>query len=97
MKPRLSDQQITIIKQLGLSLFNANNVWIFGSRADENLKGGDIDIYLETDKEQTLKEKIIFLREFDKAFGEQKVDLVINNHQDEQAIFEIAKKEGIRL
>jgi hypothetical protein len=36
------------------------------------------------------------LREFDKKFGEQKVDLIVDNQTTKQEIFEIAKK-GIKL
>ena len=68
---------------------------IFGSRADESQKGGDIDIYIQTDKkEDILKSKLTFLREFDKLFGEQKVDLLVDNGTKKKKIFEIeiAKK-----
>lgn len=98
MKPRLNPHQITTIKHLALGLFGSNDVWIFGSRADEALKGGDIDIYLETEQQdQLLQSKFAFLREFDKTCGEQKVDLLINSHQEPQDIFDIAKTQGVKL
>ena len=98
MKPRLNSQQISTIKQLALGLFGSRDVWVFGSRADESLKGGDIDLYLETDKrDHVLQSKFTFLREFDKACGEQKVDLLINTHQEQQEIFNIAKRQGLKL
>ena len=71
---------------------------IFGSRADMSQKGGDIDIYIQTDKKEgILKLKLTFLREFEKLFGEQKVDLLVDNGTTKKEIFEIAKKEGISL
>jgi len=98
MKPRLNQHQIITIKQLALGLFGSRDVWVFGSRADESLKGGDIDIYLETEQQnQLLQSKFAFLREFDKACGEQKVDLLINSHQEQQDIFDIAKTQGVKL
>jgi predicted nucleotidyltransferase len=95
---RLKKEIIYYIKILSDTIFNSKDVWIFGSRVDDNIKGGDIDIYIETyQKDNILKSKIKFLREFEKKFGEQKVDLVINNHQKIKDIFEIAKKEGVKI
>ncbi|MFP4485779.1 MAG: nucleotidyltransferase domain-containing protein [Campylobacterales bacterium] len=98
MRVRLKQEMIEFIKRLSFEIFNSKQVWIFGSRADMSRKGGDIDIYLETSmKDNLLSSKIAFLREFEKRFGEQKVDLIINNHQKEKSIFKIAKKEGVKL
>ena len=56
-----------------------------------------IDIYIQTNKkENILKSKIVFLREFEKEFGEQKVDLIIDNGSIQKEIFKIAK-QGIKL
>lgn len=98
MSVRLKDEAIGHIKRLALDIFASSDVWIFGSRAKLEQKGGDIDIYLETDKKEgVLKSKIVFLREFEKKFGEQKVDLIINNHESSKPIFEIAKKDGVKI
>jgi len=98
MKTRLRDEVIVYIKELSLKIFNSKDVWIFGSRADMNKRGGDIDIYLETDKkDDILKSKITFLREFEKKFGEQKVDLIVNNNTLDKNIYKIAKEEGVKL
>jgi predicted nucleotidyltransferase len=95
---RLKEKQQDSIKQLAQELFDTSKVYIFGSRADETQRGGDIDIYIQTDKkEDILKSKIAFLREFEKLFGEQKVDLLVDNKTKRKEIFKIAKKEGILL
>lgn len=98
MNIRLKDDVIAYIKSLSFDIFDSSNIWIFGSRADIKKRGGDIDIYLETDKhEDILQSKIVFLREFEKKFGEQKVDLIVNNHTSSKPIFDRAKKEGIKI
>jgi len=98
MNIRLQQEQQLTIKKLASDFFNASKVLIFGSRADVNKKGGDIDIYIQTNKkENILKSKLSFLREFEKMFGEQKVDLLIDNGTKNREIFEIAKREGIAL
>ena len=94
---RLNQNQINYFKKLSLEIFNSTNIYLFGSRTDDSMKGGDIDIYIQTNqKDNILKSKIIFLREFEKKFGEQKVDLLIDNNTQKTEIFEIAKK-GIKL
>ena len=94
---RLNKNQIKTFKRLSLEIFNSSNIYLFGSRTDDSLRGGDIDIYIQTDKkEDILKSKIRFLREFEKEFGEQKIDLLIDNHSIQKKIFEIAK-QGIKL
>jgi len=94
---RLSQDKIDYLKKLSLEIFNSTDIYLFGSRVDDTLRGGDIDIYIQTtQKENILKSKIIFLREFEKAFGEQKVDLLVDNNLIQKEIFQIAKK-GIKL
>ena len=94
---RLSAEKVKTIKKLSSDIFNSCDVYLFGSRIDDNLKGGDIDIYIQTSKkEDILKSKIIFLREFEKECGEQKVDLLIDNQKEEKEIFNIAKR-GVKL
>ena len=63
-----------------------------------NKKGGDIDLYIETNiKEKILEHKIKMLVELEKFMGEQKIDIVVNNFFLEKAIYKVAKHEGIQL
>jgi len=95
---RLSKEKVKTIKRLASSIFYSDDVYLFGSRVDDSLKGGDIDIYLKTSKKDAiLKSKIIFLREFEKEFGEQKVDLLVDNGLIQKEIFNIAQEKGIKL
>ncbi|WP_457560070.1 nucleotidyltransferase domain-containing protein [Caminibacter sp.] len=93
---RLKSEEIEFIRFLAKKHFNSENVYIFGSRIDDNKRGGDIDIYIETNLKNTLKAKLKFLTEYEMKFGLQKIDLVVNNHTQNLPIFEIAKK-GIKL
>jgi len=98
MNVRLQTSQQEVIKQLASEFFENEKVFIFGSRADMSKKGGDIDIYIQTTKKDALlKAKLAFLREFEKCFGEQKVDLLVDNGSKRKAIFDIAQKEGVLL
>jgi len=64
---RLNTKYIERIKLLAKDFFDSDDVWIFGSRVDQNRKGGDIDIFIQTRKSNDIvKSKIKFLREFEK-------------------------------
>ncbi|MBM7071550.1 nucleotidyltransferase domain-containing protein [Shewanella sp. 202IG2-18] len=73
-------------------------VWLFGSRADDAKKGGDIDIMIEDNSiDNPVEKKINFKLAFENRWGELKIDILIHdtNYQD-TAIHEIAR-QGIRL
>jgi len=96
---RLKKDEIEIIKETTKKIFgNDAKVYLFGSRVDDNKKGGDIDLYIETNlKENIIERKLKLIDELHKHLGEQKIDIVINNFSDEKFIYQIAKDEGILL
>ena len=51
---RLSTDKINYLKKLSLELFNSSDIYLFGSRVDDALKGGDIDIYIQTTKKDDI-------------------------------------------
>lgn len=96
---RLKKEYAEMVKKIALKYFGENTkVYLFGSRTDPAKKGGDIDIYIETDLTDALFEKKIkMLVELKKNIGEQKIDIVINNFTRNLPIYEIAVREGIML
>ncbi len=94
---RLNREYIDTIKFLAKKYFDSTEVRIFGSRADLSRKGGDIDIYIKTSKtKDILKLKLMFLRDFYKKFGEQKVDLIVEyDGAENNIIYTEAKKNGV--
>jgi len=51
-------------------------IYLYGSRADDALKGGDIDLLVFSEK-LTFSDKITALVEIKDVLGEQKIDLTI--------------------
>ena len=95
---RLNEEYLEVIKELAAKYFDSEEVIIFGSRADLNKRGGDIDIYIHTQKEKNiLRAKLAFLRDFELRFGEQKVDLVVQSGLKEKKIHKIARSSGVRI
>jgi predicted nucleotidyltransferase len=94
---RLSAEQIEAIKQETEHFFGADaQVWLFGSRVDDAAKGGDIDLYVETDAAKVALSTARARGELADRLGRY-VDLVVNNHTKDEPIFHIAKAQGVRL
>jgi len=91
---RLNEKYKNTIKKAFLEIFEGE-IYLFGSRVDDNLKGGDIDLYLVV-KEYSLKKKLKFLAKIKKVLGEQKIDVVFNKDKN-RLIEKEAKQWGIKL
>lgn len=91
---RLSTSQIETIKQETERFFGIGAQ--FGSRVDDTAKGGDIDLYVETDAVEVVLLVARARGELAEKMGRY-VDLVVNNHTNDAPIFHIAKSQGVRL
>lgn len=70
-----SEQQRIIIDTV--RQFDADAVIrLFGSRADNDARGGDIDLLVESHK-ISYREKLIIRYQLKKKLGERKIDLII--------------------
>lgn len=79
---RLNQFQIDIINKLARKYFGEETtVYLFGSRTDDNKKGGDIDLFIKCTNESrlTLEAKIHFLAELKANIGDRKIDVVFDN------------------
>lgn len=94
-------EQDVISNCFRLSFGADDHLWIFGSRVNDQKRGGDIDLYVETqlDNEQAIKSKFSFLRIVKDRIGDQKIDMVLNilTINSSQPIYKIARAEGIQL
>ncbi len=76
---RLSHFQVKKIKEAVRSSFGKeSSVYLFGSRTDDNKKGGDIDLLIITSSEGTDLEwkKGAAVTEIQLSIGDQKIDLL---------------------
>ena len=72
-------------------------VWLFGSRTDDNKKGGDIDIAILSEKIKKDVMLEIQVRQFIYGrIGDQKIDIIVSA-EGKEAFFRLAVEEGIRL
>ncbi len=75
---RLEEDQVRCLKNKLITLSPDAKLYLFGSRVDNNKKGGDIDLLVVSD-ELTKKDLRALRIEFFKEFGEQKLDIVLDN------------------
>lgn len=88
-----------IIKAAAKDIFGlGTRIFLFGSRVNDSLKGGDIDLYIETEKHALLQDKISLLSHLKLNIGDQKIDVVVNApNKNDQKVFHIARKTGVEL
>jgi predicted nucleotidyltransferase len=92
---RISDYEKNSIVNAVSEVDSEAPIWLFGSRTDDNKKGGDIDIAVLS-KRIGVMEKIRIKKAICDKIGEQKIDLLVSSHGNE-AFFKFAAKEGLRL
>ncbi|MGC8677950.1 MAG: nucleotidyltransferase domain-containing protein [Hydrogenobaculum sp.] len=99
MRIRLSQKDIEIIKSSAVEVFGEHSrVYIFGSGADLSKKGGDIDIFIESDMDIDLSKELKFLALLQKQGIERKIDLVVKTTNAKyKDIFKEAKEKGVVL
>ena len=95
---RLTDFEQKMIKKAFIESFEGGKIYLFGSRVDENKRGGDIDLYLipsqKFDNERD--RKIKFLVKLDLYIGEQKIDVILAKDSS-RLIEQEALKYGVEL
>ena len=93
---RLTPEQTRIIKTAVAREFEPDaRIWLFGSRVDDQRRGGDVDLFVETRHADLMRElrcKIAIEEAVDLH-----VDLIIAQPGDDRPISRIARSEGIRL
>ena len=87
---RLSNLEIECIKYLANRHFgNDVQVFLFGSRTNSELRGGDIDLFIRNPAEKQLKvrAKLNFITDLILQIGEQRIDVVLENEGASNSFF----------
>ena len=93
---RLSQDEVKILKNTLYTLNSDAKLYLFGSRLYDNKKGGDIDLLIVS---KTFTKKLLRkLRvEFFKHFGEQKLDIIVDDGSFSNPFHKIAYQKAIQL
>jgi len=93
---RLSKEMIDFFKDIVSNISQEAKVYLFGSRVDDKKKGGDIDLLVIS--QNITKKHLRKIRvEFYKRFGEQKLDIVLDDGSLKDPFVKIIKNEAILL
>ena len=98
---RLTHDQIQAIKQTAHALLGEDSrVILFGSRADDTKKGGDIDLLFETDHAVSNRAATIgaLYVSLIRKLGDRKIDILLKDAATPAApVLAIARQTGIQL
>ncbi len=94
---RITDEKIKLLKSTILSILPDAKVYLFGSRVDDNKKGGDIDILIIADRALNFIEEGKIKQQFFKHFGAQKLDLVSFKESDKAPFKTVTLMNAIQL
>jgi len=92
---RLTQKELEIIKTETKKIFGPSILYLFGSRVDDNKKGGDIDLYIIPKERQNLLSKRARLRFILENRLFKPVDIVVAN--DSKRLIEQEALKGVQL
>jgi len=90
---RLTSKEVEIIKNQVYKIFKDAEIYLFGSRVDDNLKGGDIDLYIITKNPSFAKKLRLKTTLEDLLF--KPIDIVLA--KDKNRLIEKEALKGIKL
>ncbi|MBN2442411.1 MAG: nucleotidyltransferase domain-containing protein [Spirochaetales bacterium] len=94
---RISKEEAGFLKNKIHTVLPASKIYLFGSRVDDDKKGGDIDILVISANKLTLKMKLEITRSFKNRFGEQKIDIVSYGIHEKSAFKDYILNQAIEL
>ena len=98
---RLTPAQIDTIKTTAQAVLGeGTQVTLFGSRVDDDKKGGDIDLLVESSIPVINKPQVVgkMYAQLIRQLGDRKIDILVKDPTSvPTAVFEIALQTGIRL
>lgn len=93
---RLTQEQREHLKTTLKALADDAKIYLFGSRVDDRKRGGDIDL-LVVSRTLTKKDLRRLRVEFCKRFGEQKIDIVLDNGEMKDPFIRLIFRQAIPL
>ena len=91
-----SEQAETIRSSIRLHLGMQSRIWLFGSRVDDQRRGGDVDLYVEPESPPTLMDRLRCKVALADAL-DLNVDLVVHQPSLDLPIYRIARRHGVLL
>jgi predicted nucleotidyltransferase len=93
---RLSPQELDAVRRTLYGADPNGRVWLFGSRADDSRRGGDIDLYLEASQPIDLKTTLALEYRLT-SLCDAKVDLLIRRAGEVEQPIHVIARQGVPL
>jgi len=93
---RLSQNEVTLLKEKLASLSQEAKLYVFGSRVDDSKKGGDIDLLVVSTtltKKDLRRLRIAFFN----VFGEQKLDILLDDGSFKNIFHKMISQKAVLL
>lgn len=94
---RLSEFQYQSIKKVVANYLSNYELKLFGSRINDNAKGGDIDLLILTENKLKMETKWALRREIEKLIGEQKIDIVNFTFDEKSPFKDLIMENAVKL
>jgi predicted nucleotidyltransferase len=94
---RIKTEHIKFLKRSIKKYLPDATIYLIGSRADDELRGGDIDLLVIDEKELSGQEKRNIKIAFYKELGEQKLDIVSLKISDRSTFKDLALLDSVKL
>lgn len=98
---RLTPETCQIIKDIVLDVFGPNaTVRVFGSRINDEARGGDIDLLVESNEpvKDRLRKALAVTARLQLRLGDQRIDVIVADPQTKpQSVHEVARRTGVPL
>jgi predicted nucleotidyltransferase len=99
---RLTTKEKDAIRTSAIQVFGSNTaVVLFGSRAIDTSRGGDIDLLIIPPEgsihSEIFNKKIKFIVKVLDHIGDQKMDVIVKYPDDTRGIIQTALNEGVRI
>ena len=76
---RLTHYEREQIKAVFAQVFDQGTIYLFGSRVDDDKKGGDIDLWIDIPHDPDwFTKKVRFLARLKRRIGDRKIDVVFS-------------------
>ena len=92
---RLAADEVQTIREEIRQTDPAAEIYLYGSRADDSARGGDIDLWVRSTR-ITYRDTLRLLTRIQDRIGWQKIDLTINAGEDD-VLAQLATETGVRL
>ena len=94
---RISQYHREFFKKYWENILPESKVFLFGSRTDDNKRGGDIDLLILSNDKISIDQKLKFICKFYIQFGEQKIDVATFTYSEKKPFKNIALSTAIEL